>query len=87
MFDIVTIKDVKINVGSLVKTLRSQAAITHEQLAQELNLSRVTIQNLESGQNPTLDTLLKVLQYFDLLQNFNNYIATEIQNNNQPSLY
>lgn len=87
MFDIVTIKDVKINVGALVKTLRSQAAITQGQLAQELNLSRVTIQNLESGQNSTLDTLLKVLQYFDLLQSFNNYIATEKQNNNQPSLY
>jgi transcriptional regulator with XRE-family HTH domain len=87
MFDNVTVKDVKLQVGLLVKTLRNQASLTQEQLAEKLSLSRVTIQNLESGQNPTMDTLLKVLQYFDLLGSFNNYIETEIQNNNQQSLY
>jgi transcriptional regulator with XRE-family HTH domain len=87
MFDNVTVKDVKLQVGLLVKTLRNQASLTQEQLAEKLSLSRVTIQNLESGQNPTMDTLLKVLQYFDLLGSFNSYIETEIQNNNQQSLY
>jgi transcriptional regulator with XRE-family HTH domain len=87
MFDNVTIKDVKIQVGLLVKTLRNRDSLTQEQLAEKLSLSRVTIQNLESGQNPTMDTLLKVLQYFDLLGSFNSYIETEIQNNNQQSLY
>jgi transcriptional regulator with XRE-family HTH domain len=87
MFDNVTVKDVKLQVGMLVKTLRNQASLTQEQLAEKLSLSRVTIQNLESGQNPTMDTLLKVLQYFDLLGSFNSYIETEIQNNNQQSLY
>lgn len=87
MFENTTVKDVKKNVGSLVKTLRAQASLTQEQLAEKLSLSRVTIQNLESGQNPTMDTLLKVLQYFDLLERFNDYIETEILNNNQQSLY
>ena len=87
MFGNVTVKDVKIQVGLLVKTLRNRDSLTQEQLAEKLSLSRVTIQNLESGQNPTMDTLLKVLQYFDLLGSFNNYIETEIQNNNQQSLY
>ena len=87
MFDNVTVKDVKIQVGLLVKTLRNRDSLTQEQLAEKLSLSRVTIQNLESGQNPTMDTLLKVLQYFDLLGSFNSYIETEIQNNNQQSLY
>jgi transcriptional regulator with XRE-family HTH domain len=87
MFDNVTVKDVKIQVGLLVKTLRNRDSLTQEQLAEKLSLSRVTIQNLESGQNPTMDTLLKVLQYFDLLGSFNSYIDTEIQNNNQQSLY
>ncbi len=87
MFDNVTVKDVKLQVGLLVKTLRNQASLTQEQLAEKLSLSRVTIQNLESGQNPTMDTLLKVLQYFDLLGSFNDYIETEIENNNQQSLY
>lgn len=87
MFGNVTVKDVKIQVGLLVKTLRNRDSLTQEQLAEKLSLSRVTIQNLESGQNPTMDTLLKVLQYFDLLGSFNSYIETEIQNNNQQSLY
>lgn len=87
MFGNVTVKDVKIQVGLLVKTLRNRDSLTQEQLAEKLSLSRVTIQNLESGQNPTMDTLLKVLQYFDLLGSFNSYIDTEIQNNNQQSLY
>jgi transcriptional regulator with XRE-family HTH domain len=87
MFDNVTVKDVKLQVGMLVKTLRNQASLTQEQLAEKLSLSRVTIQNLESGQNPTMDTLLKVLQYFDLLGSVNSFIKTEIQNNNQQSLY
>jgi transcriptional regulator with XRE-family HTH domain len=56
-------------------------------LAEKLNLSRVTIQNLESGKNPTIETLLKVLQYFDLLDGLNNYIDTEARNNSQQSLY
>ena len=87
MFGNVTVKDVKIQVGLLVKTLRNRDSLTQEQLAEKLSLSRVTIQNLESGQNPTMDTLLKVLQYFDILGSFNSYIETEIQNNNQQSLY
>jgi len=87
MFDNITIKDVKTGIGSLVKTLRSREALTQEQLAEKLGLSRLTIQNLESGRNPTMDTLLKVLQHFDLLGGFNSYIESEIRNNNQQSLY
>ncbi len=87
MFDNITIKGVKLHVGELIKTLRSRAGLTQEQVAQELGLSRITIQNLESGKNPTIDTFLKVLQHFDLLKNFDSYIETEMQNNSQQSLY
>lgn len=87
MLNPVTIKDVKNQIGTLVKTLRDREDLTQEQLAEKLNLSRVTIQNLESGKNPTIETLLKVLQYFDLLDGLNNYIETEARNNTQQSLY
>lgn len=87
MFRNTTIKSVKEHTGELVKILRMQAALTQEQLAEKLGMSRLTIQHLEAGKNPTMDTLLKVLQHFDMLSSFDNYIASEIHNNNQQSLY
>ena len=87
MFDYLSVKTVKDNVGILVKTLRNRENLSQEQLAEKLSMSRITIQNLESGKNPTMDTLLKVLQYFDLLESFNQYVNSEIQNNSQQSLY
>ncbi len=87
MFGNITVKDVKKHVGSLVKTMRQRDAITQEELAEKLDLSRITIQNLEAGKNPTIDTVLKVFQYFDLLAGFDSYVANEIQNNGQQSLY
>lgn len=87
MLDALVIKDVKLRVGSLIKTMRNRENITQEQLAEKLGLSRLTIQNLESGKNPTLDTVLKAFQYFDLLDPFNKYLEMEIDNNNQTSLY
>lgn len=87
MLHATTIKEVKNHIGILVKLLREREKITQEQLAEKLNLSRVTIQNLEAGKNPTIDTLLKVLQYFDLLSGFNQYIESETRNNSQQSLY
>ncbi len=83
----VNIKDVKLRSGDLIKLLRKREGLTQEQLAEKLNLSRITIQNLESGKNATVDTLLKVLQHFELLNSFQQYLENEISNNNQDSLY
>ena len=87
MFDYLSVKTVKDNVGILVKTLRNRENLSQEQLAEKLSMSRITIQNLESGKNPTMDTLIKVVLYFDLLESFNQYVNSEIQNNSQQSLY
>lgn len=87
MLDNITIKDVKSSLGKLVRMLRDRESLTQEQLGDKLGMSRLTIQNLEAGKNPTIDTLLKILQYFDLLPGFDAYIASEMNNNNQPSLY
>lgn len=87
MFNNITVKAVKINIGLLVKTLRNRESITQEQLAEKLGMSRLTIQNLEAGKNPTMDTFLKTMQYFDMLPDLDKYIESEIENNNQQSLY
>ena len=87
MLDSINIKNVKLRVSDLVKLFRKREGLTQEQLGEKLGLSRITIQNLESGKNATIDTLLKVLQYFDLLNGLYEYLGNEIDNNNQASLY
>ncbi|PWK16730.1 helix-turn-helix protein [Arcicella aurantiaca] len=87
LFETLKIKDVKTNTGELVKVMRKQQNLSQDQLAELLGLSRLTIQNLESGKNITIDTLLKVFQYFDCLEKFDQFIKQEIENNNYKSLY
>ncbi len=74
MFDTVEIKDVKKGIGLLVKTIRKKRKLTQIDLANTLNVSRNTIQNLESGKNFTADTVFKVLKEFDLLKELNDAI-------------
>lgn len=87
MLSELTIKDVKNALGQLVRVLREKEGLSQEQLANKLALSRLTIQNLERGKNPTIETILKVIQHFDLLEGFDNYIKSETNNNSQKSLY
>jgi len=87
ILDSLSVKDVKLNIAELVKMLRKRQQISQEELAEKLNLSRITISNLELGKNATLDTLLKVFQYLELMESLNNYIAEEIKNNQYNSLY
>ena len=70
MFEVTTVKDAKVAVGKLVKTVRKQRKMTQRDLAKRLSVSRNTVQNLEAGKNFTADTLLKVLYEFDMLGDF-----------------
>lgn len=85
MFNVVTIKEVKIKLGDWCKALRNQENLTQQELADELALSRITISNLEKGKNFTIDTLLKILQYFDQLNKLSDFISNDINTN--KSLY
>jgi transcriptional regulator with XRE-family HTH domain len=87
MLETISIKDTKTNIGLWVKTQRKSRNLSQDQLAEALDLSRLTIQNLEAGKNTTLNTLLKVLQYLDELEKLHAFIEQEIQNNSYPSLY
>lgn len=83
----IKIKDVKEKIGEWTKAMRKGKGLSQDELAIELNLSRLTIQNLESGKNITIDTLLKVLQHFDVLEQFNRFVSEEAKNNSYNSLY
>ncbi|RQO75575.1 XRE family transcriptional regulator [Pedobacter sp. KBW06] len=86
-FESLKIKDVKINIGELVKLVRKREKVTQEELAELLNLSKLTIHNLEAGRNTNIDTLLKVFQHFDLLEKFNQQLLDNIQDQHYDSLY
>jgi transcriptional regulator with XRE-family HTH domain len=82
------IKDVKSEIAQLVKSYRKQQKLSQQDLADQLELSRITIQNLESGKNFTIDTLLKVFNHFDVLLGFNQFLMDKRNENEQmTSLY
>lgn len=81
------IKDVKSEIGQLVKSYRKRAKLTQQGLADQLDMSRLTIQNLESGKNFTIDTFLKVLQHFQLLGSLNEFVCEKRSDHNVKSLY
>lgn len=88
MLDFITIKDVKVSVGAWCKQLRKSNKLTQQQLAIELSLSPLTISKLENGENPTIETLLKVLQYFDELKSYNQFVTSKLENlTNNNSMY
>lgn len=85
--DTISIKELKLNIAELTRKKRKQQGISRNDLAIELNISRITLQNLETGKNVTLDTLLKVFQHFELLNDFNHFIQEQSDNSSIKSLY
>lgn len=86
-FDNLTIQDVKNSIAELSKVLRKYEGDSQDELAERLGMSRITIQNLERSKNVTLDTLLKVLQHYDLLEKFNGFIVDNLEDKNITPLY
>jgi transcriptional regulator with XRE-family HTH domain len=69
------IKDVKVEIGQLVKAFRKREKISQQDLAVKLDISRLTIQ-------------LKVVQHFDLLSPLNQFLkAKREEEENSKSLY
>jgi transcriptional regulator with XRE-family HTH domain len=87
-FSNIRVSDVKINIGTLIKKMRANRKLTQEDLAKQLNLSRITIQNIERGNNFTIDTYLLIFQYFDEIESFNEYIKSKVDDYNEiKSIY
>ncbi len=87
MLEVTTIKDVKVKIGEVCKALRKLNALSRDELAEVLDVSSTTIQNIENGKNATLDTILKVANHFGLLQSIANQIDKVIVDQNDISLY
>lgn len=83
----INIKDVKLKIGEWSKQKRRMHELSQDDLAKALEMSRLTIRKLEDGKNVTLDTLLKVVNHFDMLEEVYNAIDTTISDNNINSLY
>jgi len=87
MLEVTTIKDVKVKIGEGCKALRKSHDLSRDQLAEVLDVSSTTIQNIENGKNATLDTILKVANHFGLLQSIMKVIDKTIIDQNDISLY
>lgn len=79
VLDPVTLKKTKLEISSWCRLLRKENGETQISLARKLNLSHKTIYNLEKGSNFTVDTLLKVLQYFDRIEIFYGFLSDQVQ--------
>ena len=87
MFEVITIKDVKLQLGVLCKAKRKSAEMSQEDLGEALGLSRYTIQKFENGKNATLDTVLKIAGHFSLLAPLQKAIKNVVEDENNISLY
>lgn len=88
MLHSITLKEVKIQIGQLCKAKRKEYNLTREQLADALQMSRATIQNIESGKNATLDNLLKIANHFHLLETIFEGVQSLHDSSSDPlSLY
>lgn len=87
MLEVTTIKDVKVKIGKACKALRKSNNLSREDLAEVLDVSSTTIQNIENGKNATLDNVLKVANHFGLLQSITKKIDKVIIDQNNISLY
>lgn len=87
MLEITTIKDVKVKIGEACKALRKLDGLSRDDLAEALDVSSTTIQNIENGKNATLDTVLKIANHFGLLQPIAREIDKINVDQNDISLY
>lgn len=80
MFNSIEIKEVKQEIGLLVKRVRKKNKLTQIKLAERTELHVLTIKKLEAGKNFTIDTLLIILKELDLLEDLFSNIAQKRKN-------
>ena len=87
-FNSIRISDVKNDLGCHIKKMRTDRKLSQGELAKRLNLSRITIQNIERGNNFTIETYLLVLQFFNEIGSFSDYIKSKLEDYNEiKSIY
>ncbi|SFF65057.1 MULTISPECIES: helix-turn-helix domain-containing protein [Salegentibacter] len=87
MLELVTIKQTKEELGKWCKLQRGRFELSQQELADQLGISRYTIQKFESGKNSTIDTILKIAHHFDDLEKFYKGVKAYNEKNTNRSLY
>lgn len=87
MLNLITVKEVKEELGRWCKLERQRYNISQEQLAEDLDMSRYTIQKFETGKNATIDTVLKIANQFDTLEVFYQALKNRNDQYQSESLY
>lgn len=63
----ITITTVIHKIGQIIESYRIKEGLTQAELAKRINVSRLTIINIEKGKGSNTLNILKLLKYFDLL--------------------
>ena len=87
VINIYTIREVKEKIGLVCQQHRKANDLSRDDLAKALKISATTIQNIENGENATLDNILKIANHFGLLTSIYNSIDEAIEKQKNISLY
>ena len=87
VINIRTIKEVKNKIGLVCQRHRKINDLSRDELAEALDISATTIQNIENGKNANLDNILKIANHFNVLSNIYDSIDDFSEADNNPSLY
>lgn len=57
-------------LGEKIRAMRRKAGISQQQLADEIGFSRISISEIERGQNTSVTTLIRILKVFGKADEF-----------------
>lgn len=66
-------------IGERIKEIRIAQNLTQEEVAEDVGISLSTIKRFEAGNGGTMDNFLRLLRYFELLQNLEVLIPEQQQ--------
>jgi transcriptional regulator with XRE-family HTH domain len=87
MFHRIKVSDVRIQIGQLLRNLRKRERISQQELADRIGVSRVTVYNIETGKNANIDTWLLILEHFDALAEFSEFMRQQNDTIDTGSIY
>ncbi len=65
-----TIQEIINEMGERLSLMRKNKGLTQKELANNIGVNSNTIYRLENGKNISVDTLIKLLYFFDLEERF-----------------
>ncbi len=66
-------------MGERIRDIRIAKNLTQEEVAEDIGVSLSTIKRIESGTGSTLENFLRILRYFNLIQNLEILIPPQQQ--------